>query len=178
MEMDITKKVYLNLDQTEEYIYGSAGVIGLYMSKILNVPEKYYENAKKLGNAFQYINFIRDIDEDLKLGRNYFPQDQLIAFSLPDLQPKTVFNKPQYYIAFIESSIHQYYLWLEEGLEGIRALPKPFSIAVQTASDMYEWTAKKITKNPFIVYEKKMKPNKFNVVLKGIINTLKFNLRK
>jgi len=44
MEMDITKNRYETLDETIKYIYGSAEVIGLMMSKIMDLPKEsqYY----------------------------------------------------------------------------------------------------------------------------------------
>ena len=42
--------------------------------------------------------------------------------------------------------------------KGYEYIPKKYLIAVKTISDMYNWTAKKILKNPFIVYTKNVKP--------------------
>ena len=46
-------------------------------------------------------------------------------------------------------------------------------IAVKTASDMYLWTAKEIYKNPFIVYDMKIKPSWTKVLLNGLKNTIR-----
>ncbi len=78
MEMDLIKHNY-DKSQFRQYIAGSAEVVGLMCLKIFykdNKKEyeilKYY--AKKLGDAFQKVNFLRDIREDYKeRGRVYFP---------------------------------------------------------------------------------------------------------
>jgi phytoene synthase len=79
MEMDLTKLEY-NDDRYKEYILGSAEVVGLMCLKIFVYgDEKEYVRltpyAMKLGSAFQKINFLRDLKDDVnELGRIYFPQ--------------------------------------------------------------------------------------------------------
>ena len=60
--------------ETLTYIYGSAEVIGLMMLAILRPDLRTGEQAKQLqkyaalqGRAMQYINFIRDMQEDQNL---------------------------------------------------------------------------------------------------------------
>ena len=77
MEMDTRKSTYKNLDELNTYLYGSAEVIGLMMNKVMNVNENADDSARYLGKAMQFINFIRDIDEDLDLKRTYFPVEDL-----------------------------------------------------------------------------------------------------
>jgi Phytoene/squalene synthetase len=78
MENDITKCAYSNLEDFEGYIYGSANVIGLMCLQIFchkqeNLFESLRTPAEKLGSAFQKVNFLRDINQDmLLLGRSYF----------------------------------------------------------------------------------------------------------
>jgi len=78
MEMDLNPKLYNN-QEIGDYIYGSAEVVGLMCLKVFcrgNQEEfnKLYQPAKKLGAAFQKINFLRDIRDDYNdLGRVYFP---------------------------------------------------------------------------------------------------------
>ncbi len=86
MEMDITKTTY-NREQYDRYIYGSAEAVGLMCLKVFykNNEEEYEKlryPARKLGQAFQKINFLRDIRSDFKgRGRIYFPNINLEQFS-------------------------------------------------------------------------------------------------
>ena len=78
MEMDLDSRDY---DQRlySEYIYGSAEVVGLMCLKVFvngdqDKYERLKESAKKLGAAFQKVNFLRDMEYDNNLlGRTYFP---------------------------------------------------------------------------------------------------------
>lgn len=68
---------------------GSAAVIGDFMLPILQPDEKLREaltpHARDLGRAFQMTNFIRDISEDLDLGRQYIPEEvRIIHFLFVD----------------------------------------------------------------------------------------------
>jgi 15-cis-phytoene synthase len=79
MKFDLDKKEYNTAGETGKYIYGSAEVVGLMcLCVFCNGDEKQFnelrEPAKKLGAAFQKVNFLRDLKNDYELlGRNYFP---------------------------------------------------------------------------------------------------------
>jgi len=78
MEMDLSKNKH-STDSYNQYIYGSAEVVGLMCLKVfVEGNEELYndlkEPAKKLGAAFQKVNFLRDIQSDYReRGRVYFP---------------------------------------------------------------------------------------------------------
>ena len=78
MEMDLTISGYDD-GQYNEYIYGSAEVVGLMCLKVFcRGDETRYSEllpyARRLGAAFQKINFLRDIKSDFHdRGRVYFP---------------------------------------------------------------------------------------------------------
>lgn len=79
MRLDLTKKEYQTFDEYERYIHGSANVVGLMCLKVfLEGDNERYKQlepyAIKLGSAFQKVNFLRDIRNDIgDLGRSYFP---------------------------------------------------------------------------------------------------------
>jgi 15-cis-phytoene synthase len=83
MQMDISITGYPTYADLEQYMYGSAAVIGLQMLPILEplVPEAS-ARARALGEAFQLTNFIRDVGEDLRRGRVYLPQEDLDVFGV------------------------------------------------------------------------------------------------
>ncbi|MFY0607341.1 MAG: phytoene/squalene synthase family protein [Cyclobacteriaceae bacterium] len=133
MEMDLHNETY-NQDGYEEYIYGSAEVIGLMCLKVFtNGDQKSYEHlrptAKKLGAAFQKVNFLRDIQSDFKdRGRVYFPGVDFTEFTESDKQD-------------IEKDITQDFA---EALIGIKQLPKSARAGVYLAYVYYLQLFKKI----------------------------------
>jgi 15-cis-phytoene synthase len=78
MEMDLSKRTYDNFGY-EEYIYGSAEVVGLMCLFVFceGNTDLYHElkaPARSLGAAFQKVNFLRDVKADFEgLDRMYFP---------------------------------------------------------------------------------------------------------
>ncbi|OIR22045.1 MAG: hypothetical protein BET99_04555 [Marine Group III euryarchaeote CG-Epi2] len=170
MEMDTYKSEYNNLGELNDYLYGSSEVIGLMMNKVMDIDERAHDSARYLGKAMQFINFIRDIDEDLDLNRTYFPKDTLAKFGLEGLTRGEARRKPKQFRAFVRSQIKVYFDWQKKAETGFVYLPKRMRVAVKTASDMYMWTATKIYKNPFLVYDMQLKPAWNKVLLAGIKN--------
>ena len=78
MKMDLDIGTYTD-ENYHEYIHGSAEVVGLMCLKVFcegnNKQFIELENgAKRLGSAFQKVNFLRDIKADyFERGRTYFP---------------------------------------------------------------------------------------------------------
>ena len=78
MKMDLSNSFY-ERDIYDDYIYGSAEVVGLMCLKVFvnGSDEKYDElehSARMLGAAFQKVNFLRDIKSDIiERGRIYLP---------------------------------------------------------------------------------------------------------
>lgn len=86
MKLDLIKSDYHSKAEYEEYIYGSADVVGLMCLKVfVDGKDQKYEQLKdeamRLGSAFQKVNFLRDLkDDNLILNRNYFPGVDLNLF--------------------------------------------------------------------------------------------------
>jgi phytoene synthase len=84
MAMDLTVREYATYADLLAYMEGSAAVIGTMMLPILDPadPAGAREAARQLGLAFQLTNFIRDVAEDLGLGRVYLPAEDLARFGV------------------------------------------------------------------------------------------------
>jgi phytoene synthase len=85
MRMDLAVTGYPTRAALDEYVHGSAEVIGLQVLPILGtiVPRaEAAPHAAALGKAFQLTNFLRDVAEDLDRGRVYLPADELAAFGV------------------------------------------------------------------------------------------------
>lgn len=86
MEWDLQKRTYDD-NEIKDYIYGSAEVVGLMCLRIFyHDDDSQYEAlkkpARKLGEAFQKVNFLRDIKADyMQLGRVYFPGVDFTQFT-------------------------------------------------------------------------------------------------
>lgn len=85
MRMDAVTDGYTT-DKYQEYIYGSAEVVGLMCLRVFcRGDDAQYvgleSGARALGSAFQKVNFLRDIaDDHQRLGRYYFPVGSFETF--------------------------------------------------------------------------------------------------
>ena len=137
MELDLTEQDYTE-DGYDEYIYGSAEVVGLMCLRVFCEGDKaLYDSllapAKKLGSAFQKVNFIRDIKSDYEeRGRVYFPGVDFNEF--------TKSTKEQ-----IEADIQQDF---DDALDGIMRLPAGAKMGVYLAYRYYLKLFRKIKKCP------------------------------
>jgi phytoene/squalene synthetase len=138
MRMDLEKQVYATQAEFEEYIYGSADVVGLMCLRVfVNGNDEQYENLKlsamALGSAFQKVNFLRDLKADYEyLNRSYFPNTDLLQL---DEASK---NR-------IVEEIKDDFL---RGYEGIVKLPNDAKFGVYTAYKYYYQLLKKLQKTP------------------------------
>ena len=137
MEMDLQKVDY-NDEKYQQYILGSAEVVGLMCLHIFTEGDKAkFEELKpyamKLGAAFQKVNFLRDLKDDYHvLGRTYFPGVDMENFSQK--------AKLQ-----IEEEIEEDF---RIALEGIKKLPASSKGGVYLAYVYYQSLFKKIKKLP------------------------------
>lgn len=169
MRADTQKNTYKTFKELEEYMYGSAEVIGLVMAKILKLPKESYEYAQLQGKAMQLINFIRDVDEDIKLGRTYLPAEDLKRFGLSSLDIKTEKEKDAF-AELIKYEISRYRKIQKEAEKGYKFMPATLLIPIKTAADIYNWTADAIEKNPLVVFDRKVKPKPAQVLSRVFVN--------
>ena len=81
VESDLVKDRFQNFDELREYCYRVASVVGLICLQIFGYKnDDAKEYAVDLGLAMQLTNIIRDVREDLEMGRVYLPQDEMARF--------------------------------------------------------------------------------------------------
>lgn len=134
MRMDLTKNEYQSKAETEEYVYGSANVVGLMCLKVFcsqndKLFNELIHSAQMLGSAFQKVNFLRDLKADVEdLNRNYFSNFDKNNFD--------EYTKMQ-----LIQEIEQEF---DEALVGLRRLPGRSRLAVLTAYTYYVSLLRKI----------------------------------
>tara|TARA_B100001175_G_scaffold316618_1_gene331027 strand:- start:2052 stop:2891 length:840 start_codon:yes stop_codon:yes gene_type:complete len=138
MKMDLYKHKYKSKEEYQQYIYGSADVVGLMCLNVfvegdVNKFENLKPKAMALGSAFQKVNFLRDLNTDFEiLDRTYFPNLDLSNF---DERSKASI------VAEIENDF-------DHALEGIFMLPESARLGVYTAYKYYRKLLVKIKNTP------------------------------
>lgn len=83
MQMDLEKSRYANFEELYAYCYRAASVVGLLSVEIFGYENpKTRDYAETLGLAFQLTNILRDVGEDIRLGRIYIPIEDLKRFNI------------------------------------------------------------------------------------------------
>lgn len=136
MEMDLSESSY-NRELYDEYVFGSAESVGLMCLKVFCKSDTYkYDEliypAKMLGSAFQKVNFLRDINSDLKDRRRIYLPGIHHASQIND------FNKQN-----LEKEIDKEF---SESLIGIKKLPIGVKLGVYSAYLYYLMLFRKIKK--------------------------------
>jgi len=135
MELDLSERKYDRAGY-EQYIYGSAEVVGLMCLFVFcegnrDMYEQLKPSARSLGAAFQKVNFLRDLKADYEgLERVYFPGCDFRNFTLADKQS-------------IEEDIQRDF---NHAYEGILKLPMKSRFGVYVAYKYYLSLFKKIKK--------------------------------
>lgn len=138
MRADLDKKIYTTQLEADQYIYGSADVVGLMCLRVFcDGDDRLFGElvipAMRLGSAFQKVNFLRDLRQDvLELGRVYFP-----GFTMEQFDEAT----KRELVRDIEADF-------AEGLKRIRRLPDSSRLAVYTAYQYYMRLLGKIRETP------------------------------
>lgn len=137
MEMDLDQKAH-DEKSYGQYIYGSAEAVGLMCLRVFchGDPHRFAElrePARKLGSAFQKVNFLRDIGSDYtERGRIYFPGVDFGNFTGADKK-------------LIEDDIASEF---RAALEGIRGLDRGSRRGVYLAYSYYLALFRKIRRTP------------------------------
>jgi len=169
MRADLNKEEYESVAEYEDYIYGSADVVGLMCLKVfVQGDQKRYKELKapamKLGSAFQKVNFLRDLKDDTEnLHRSYFPH---IHGGIMDSNAKDKI------VAEINDDFHEAYI-------GIKQLPMEAKFGVYTAYMYYKKLLRKLNRTDASeIKEKRIRisnPMKMFLLTKSFVN-YKLNL--
>ncbi|MDY6764896.1 MAG: phytoene/squalene synthase family protein [Halobacteria archaeon] len=139
MKEDIAKGRYATYAELRDYMYGSAAMVGLMMTAVMEPKEheKAKPHAVALGEAFQMTNFIRDVREDIvERDRVYIPMETLerhgVSYDqIENLEFSSGFG------ASIEDELHRTEDLYKKGVAGIKYLPKDCQFAVLLAAVLY-----------------------------------------
>lgn len=165
MEMDLYKFEYQNFSELEEYMEGSACVIGEIMYIIIKSNDKigYYkeiekthnmnEYARNLGMAFQLTNFIRDILEDYEMEpkRIYIPKDHQKYFRINLDKFLYSFNNNKFsrFLNLLHFELRLSEILYKEAQIGINLIDYKQKKNIEIAKNLYHEINKEIRINKF-----------------------------
>jgi phytoene synthase len=142
--MDVEGRRYRTLEDTLEYCYHVAGVVGVMMAYIMGVrDEETLDRACDLGIGFQLTNISRDVMEDAAVGRVYLPEDWLAEAGVNPGEVSSPAHRESVFgvVHRVLAEAERYYAssWL-----GISQLPFRSAWAVAAANSVYRDIGSKV----------------------------------
>jgi 15-cis-phytoene synthase len=161
---DTEQTRYANFDELGGYCEKVAGAVGVACVAVYGSDD--VERARTLGIALQLINIMRDVAEDLALGRVYLPQDELERFGVSELAVGPEWRELMAFQA-ARARVH-----LDEGLRLLDSLDRRSALCVATFAGLYRGQLDRMEANGFDVFTRSCRlsaPAKLAVVARGLV---------
>tara|TARA_B110000263_G_scaffold10912_1_gene9251 strand:- start:6017 stop:7024 length:1008 start_codon:yes stop_codon:yes gene_type:complete len=143
MRKDIEISEYKNMEKLiEDYVYGSAIVVGYFLAYIYGPNKNYTVNdlltpSKDLGIALQLTNFARDVYEDYYRGRFYAPSNL-------SERPKNKIELEDYVFKSRKILSAEAELWYSKAEKGMNYFSPDSQIAIKACLELFRKLNKKI----------------------------------
>lgn len=167
VSMDIDKKEYRTFSELRRYCYRVASVVGLMLMHVLGIDgrlSKMKRYAIKLGIAMQLTNILRDVGEDARMGRVYFPEDELAQFGLT-IKDILGLRKTDRLIEFLKFQVRRARRYYQEAVKGLAMIHKDVRFVVSMALTLYREILGVIEENGYEVYDRRAYVNLARKVL-------------
>jgi 15-cis-phytoene synthase len=162
---DLDQTRYATFDELRGYCEKVAGAVGVACIAVYGSGDR--ERATTLGIALQLINIMRDVEEDLELGRVYLPQDELARFGVGELGQVT-----QEWQALMAFQAQRARAHLAEGLRLLDSLDRRSALCVSTFAGLYAGQLDRMEANGFDVFGPSCRlttREKLGVVARGLV---------
>ncbi len=159
--MDLNGTTYETFDDLVQYCKLVASATGLALIEVFGYEdERAVEYATDLGIALQLTNILRDITEDLAIGRVYLPADELAEYgvSVDDLRNKRVTPEFRRFMKFQVGRAREY---LVSGIRLFPFLDKQSRSCPETMTSVYQTLLDQIEKNDYDVLNHRVGLSKF-----------------
>lgn len=155
VRIDIVPRRYATAAELDEYCYLVASTVGLLTAPVLGArsPDAL-PYAARLGVAMQLTNILRDVGEDLRMGRLYLPLDALARHGVAEraLAAGTV-DAP--FVRLMREQIARAHALYDEAEPGIALLPPRARLAVRVAARTYRGILGRIEANRYDVFARR-----------------------
>lgn len=162
--MDIRGEKYRTLEDTLNYCYHVAGVVGLMIAHILGVHDRYVlDRACDLGMAFQLTNISRDIVEDANNGRCYIPLDWLEAESITAEELIEISHRAVLARLAARLILHAEHYYASARV-GLKALPCRSAWAIASAHNIYRAIGLKVQRAGTQAWDQRIQTNRIEKI--------------
>ena len=173
VEMDLSISRYATFDELRLYCYRVASVVGLVSIEIFGYRNPACkEYAIQLGLALQTTNIIRDVGKDLRAGRIYLAQEDLIRFGYSE----AALQDQQYNERFVRLMKFEAARARDFFAQAARLLPpedRRSMVAAEIMSSVYRGLLRRMESDNFRIFEKEYRLNKLEKAGRIVAQLLK-----
>ncbi|MCI0503985.1 phytoene/squalene synthase family protein [Candidatus Micrarchaeota archaeon] len=164
--MDISKKEYGTFAELRRYCFRVASVVGLMLMRTLGIKNARRSKrcAISLGIAMQLTNILRDVGEDARMGRVYFPKDELARFGLT-IGDILSHRKTQNLVRFLKFQVERARGYYQEAMSSIATIHTDVRMVIALASTLYREILAVIEENGYEVFAKRAYVNTSRKIL-------------
>lgn len=154
VRMDLDPQPYASLEELRQYSFRVASVVGGWLTELFGIHDPWVlDRAYALGHAMQLTNILRDVGEDLRMGRIYLPGDRMLRHGVDRgfLEAKAAHGLPAFpgYRSLMEELMAEADAEYRKAFSGIPHLPSFFQGPVAVAASAYQGIHDEIRKNGF-----------------------------
>jgi phytoene synthase len=154
VRMDLRPRTYHSLDELRVYSYRVASVVGGWLTELFGIRDPWVlERAYALGHAMQLTNILRDVGEDLAMGRLYLPEDLMARCGVDRtlLEAKAQYGGPMFpgHRHLVETLMDVAEADYDKAFEAMPALPGFFQGPTAVAASVYRGIHEEIRKNEY-----------------------------
>jgi phytoene synthase len=174
VEMDLSIKRYARFEDLRVYCYRVASAVGLVSIEIFGYRNPACkEYAVQLGLALQMTNIIRDVGKDLRDGRIYLPQKDLMRFnySEAELQDRQYNER---FVRLIEFEAQRAKEFFARAAAVLPREDRQSMVAAQIMSSVYRALLNRMERDGFRVFEKEYRLGKLAKAGRIAAQLLKF----
>jgi phytoene synthase len=155
MRQDLYRTRYRTYSELQEYMWGSAAVVGAMMLCLFRChQEAVLAPATRMGEAMQMTNFLRDVGEDWQRGRIYLPQEDMERFGV-SVQDIAEGRLSEAVIRLLRFEIERTRKLYAEAERGIPLLPGEYRYPVLLGSRLYARILDRIESNRYDVFRQR-----------------------
>ncbi len=170
--MDVEERRYATVEETLQYCWGVAGVVGVMMALVMGVRDQaVLRRAQDLGLAFQLTNIARDVIDDAQTGRLYLPADWLREAGVEPTPIAVAARENRAAVHGVAARLlalaEPYY---DSARGGLRGLPFRSSLAIAAARGVYREIGRKVVRQGPAVWDRRVvvgRPMKLWLFVRG-----------
>lgn len=170
VKMDARGERYRTFEELRLFCYRVASTVGLMMMHVIGAKPGADSYAIDLGIAMQLTNILRDIGDDLRMGRIYIPSAELDRFSYSEADLRSSLRNEAFVhmMRFQCARARSYYAAAEPG---IPLLDSRGRFAVRIAADVYAGILDRIESSGYDVFDRRAfvpKPRKYWITARAL----------